>query len=175
MNNKKDFYYHFFAIAIFFLLKFVYRFFDNTTLLFLLKPVNFVVSILTNSKWIFLQEDGFYHEDLNIVINKSCSGYNFLLLCFLLIYLASKKLFRGKISGILLYPGAMLISWVITLFANSSRIVTSILLQQKLRLQNGWLHEANGIFIYLSILIALYLSIVFITQKYLKYEKSIKS
>jgi hypothetical protein len=45
---------------------------------------------LTGSHSVYISDKGYYHDNLNILIEKSCSGFNFLLLCFCMLTLTTK-------------------------------------------------------------------------------------
>ena len=124
------------VIAIFLLLKYAFTIADASDLIFLLKPTNIFVGLLTGSHSVYIECNGYYHETLNIIINKSCSGFNFWLLSFLsFAYLK------------LPIPTALGCAYLLTIFANTSRIFASIAMQSRA------LHEAIGIITYLSFLI----------------------
>ena len=76
---------HSLVLALFIILKIDYRFSDNEDLLFLTKPVDVIVSFILGSSS-FYSDNGFYYPDLNIVIDKSCSGFNLMLIAFLVFY-----------------------------------------------------------------------------------------
>ncbi|MEM9546063.1 MAG: exosortase K [Bacteroidota bacterium] len=157
MNAPKNLVYYLIVFGIFAGLKFLFAALETEELTFLLYPLDFVVSILTGSSSVFQIGIGYFHQDLNIIIDKSCSGYNLWLLSFLMLsFLAIpiKKSIAGKLGLILLCFGA---SFILALLINSFRIYTSIFAQQYTFLQGPTIHEAIGIFINLSFLIILYL------------------
>jgi exosortase/archaeosortase family protein len=135
---------HIAAAGIFVLLKYLHTCLGTDDLYFLLAPVNRVVALVTNSQAIYTEENGYFHAALNIYIDKSCSGFNFWILCFMI------GIFRA----------ARLISWLITVFVNASRILTAIFLQQLspdfMKSQQHWAHQTTGIFIYLFFLLLFY-------------------
>jgi exosortase K len=147
------------AVSVFMLLKFIYTALDNDSLRFLLYPTNKCIELATNSTAIYAAETGYFHPDLNILIEKSCSGFNFLLLCFLLLFFSNLARFKTAFAKILFLPIALIISYLFTIFVNTSRIMSAIVIERTLphsSKQFPWLHEAEGVFIYLSFLIAFY-------------------
>ncbi len=147
------------AAGIFLMLKFVYTALDNDSLHFLLYPTNKCIEITTNSKAIYASETGFFHQNLNILIEKSCSGFNFLLLCFLLCYFTNVAYFKTAFAKILFLPITLIISYLFTIFVNTARILSAIVIERIFPYsskQFPWLHEAEGVFIYLSFLIVFY-------------------
>ncbi len=141
-------------------LKLYFQHTDNDGLYFMLMPTNALVSLITGSHAIYSNEAGFQHEQLAIVIEKSCAGFNlFLIFLMVLSYLAIKyfQTAGDKIKHILL---ATLTAWIITILVNASRIWTSIIVQSVTK--KNWpqsqqlIHECIGIFINLSALLMVY-------------------
>ncbi|MDI1256118.1 MAG: exosortase K [Flavobacterium sp.] len=157
---KSQHYYYAAIIGIFLLLKQYYTATSNNDLKFLLTPTNALVSLLFGSSPQYSTSFGYVYDNLNIVIEKSCSGYNFWILCFaMLAFLTvnSYKTHLKKIAAILLI---LTISWLLTIFVNTSRIATAIFISEQFpnsSKQFPWLHQSEGIFIYLSFLIAFYM------------------
>ena len=65
------------AGIIFLLLKLGHSMADHNALQFLLWPTSKLVALMTGASSSYLPEGGYFHAQLNIVINKSCSGFNF--------------------------------------------------------------------------------------------------
>lgn len=156
---KTHYFYYTVILAVFVLLKYIYTVIGNDGLYFLLGPTNWIVKLATGSTPVYTTENGFYYNNLNILIEKSCSGYNFWTICFVMLSFLclnfSKSPFRKFCYILFVLP----ISWILTLSANASRILTAIVVA-KLFPQSSyrfpWLHQAEGIFIYLSLLILFY-------------------
>jgi exosortase K len=88
--------------AIFLLLKLGYTMADNNSLVFLLKPTNALVGLLTGSTSTYFADKGYFYSNLDIVIEKSCSGFNFLILCFGMLGFLDDKICRqhtAKVVG----------------------------------------------------------------------------
>lgn len=164
--------YYIIAFALFILLKFIYASANNNDVFFLTKPLDSIISFVLDSNSVYFEDIGFYHKTLNITIDKSCSGFNFLLLAFLTSYFSSLKVLKSHFLKIIGIPIALFVSYFFTLLVNASRILTSILIENKTNLNYSWLHEAQGTFIYVSFLIILYLFINH-AQRYIltRYEK----
>ena len=156
------------AIVLFVILKFCYTLADNNSMLFLLKPTNISVSLLTGSQSVYSADDGYYHKALNILIDKSCSGFNFWLLSFLLFTLLLRKYNNKTALKILVIPMSLLCAYLLTIFANSSRIYASIIVQYHTESifsgRQHLIHEAVGIITNLSFLVLAY----FLTERKLK-------
>ncbi|SEF98927.1 exosortase K [Halpernia humi] len=145
------------AILMFIILKFWYANSTNSEVFFLLKPTDFFINIITSSTSIFKQDIGFFNETLNIIINKSCSGFNFLMIAFLmLIFLALKSKNLSKFT-VLIIPISLFISYLFTVFVNTTRILFSIYMNHYVGNKFSWMHQTEGTFVYMSFLIILYL------------------
>lgn len=156
MKNR-NFIYGALAILMFIILKFWYANSTNSEVFFLLKPTDFFINIITSSTSIFKQDIGFFNETLNIIINKSCSGFNFLMIAFLmLIFLALKSKNLSKFT-VLIIPISLLISYLFTVFVNTTRILFSIYMNHYVGNKFSWMHQTEGTFVYMSFLIILYL------------------
>ena len=163
MFYTKNIPYYLSASVIFILLKFLFSHMSSDELLFLLQPTNYIVEVMSNTESQYVSQQGFYNNRLNILINKSCSGFNFLLMCYLmLIFLIVGKL-KNRLHKTISLPILLLLSYLLTLFSNSSRIMMSIMVRD-IRLEfsiinTSWLHQLQGSFVYLFFLIIIYLMI----------------
>lgn len=167
---NKNILYYLIAVILFIFLKIGFTFADNKDLTFLLYPTDKLVSLLTGSHSIFLDEYGYFYENINIVIEKSCSGFNFWVLCFLLFTYLGLKYFDRNLHKILIIPTAFLSAYLLTIFANVSRIVASIVVRnQTLTIfpnEQSMIHEIVGIATYFSFLIIAY----YLVEKKLKHK-----
>ncbi len=157
---KKNFPYYLISMVLFILLKLGYTVADNDQLGFLLKPTDKIVGVITSSQSLYLAETGYYHEKLNILIDKSCSGFNFWLLTFaLLVFLSLKYLPKHSYKAISI-PASLVFAYIITIFTNTSRILASILIQSQsnsvMERNSSVVHEAIGIVTNLTFLILIY-------------------
>jgi len=84
---------------------------------------------------------GYHHPSLNMAIDASCAGFNFLLITFLLLaYLLLQRFDRWW-------------AWPVTLLANTSRILTILLTGAAPNgISAGVWHEGQGAFVYLFVL-----------------------
>lgn len=176
MFTQKNILFYSIAVIFFIALKFIFKNFDNQQLYFLLKPTNSLVEISTNSHSFFSNDLGFYHEKFNIIIDKSCSGYNLLLMIFLMLSFLGIKNFKKNWLKFFSIPASLFLAYSMTVFVNASRIFASILLQKKFAffqfVNAKVLHESIGIFVNVFFLILIYLFVEFIINKHFIYEKS---
>jgi exosortase K len=161
--TSKNIPYYASVVVLFFLLKFGFTIADNNDLILLIKPTDKLVGLLFGSCSVYSPESGFYHEKLNILIDKSCSGFNFWILCFLLFAYVSIKNFDKTMQKIICIPLALIGAYLLTIFVNTSRIFASIIVQTHTDLifnkQQHIIHEAIGIITNLTFLILAYILI----------------
>lgn len=163
VQTNKNTPYYLTAVGLFILLKFGFTLADNNDLTFLLKPTDKTVGLLTGSQSVYISDSGYFHEHLNIIIDKSCSGFNFLILCFLLFAYLTVKHFDKSLQKILMLPTSLFVAYVLTIFVNTSRIFASILVQSQTKSvffnHQHIIHEAIGITTNLTFLILAYVLI----------------
>ena len=171
-----DYIYYLFAVVIFVVLKAIYPMADHEQLLFILKPTNMLVELFTGNSSIYDATQGYYYPDLHITIEKSCSGFNFWLIAFALSIVVSLNYMKTKIAKVLITPCMLFLSYILTLFVNTSRIVASIKTNDFVETFSdhpiSWLHQAEGSFIYLLFLILFYSALQFFyTNYFIRHEK----
>ena len=141
-------------------LKFWYASAGTDSLAFLLDTTAAVVRLVTGCTSRFIEGQGHYFSQLDMIISKPCSGFNFLLLCSLMLSIhtfISMDRTIWKIASISLVP---LLSLAITILANASRICCSVLLgplMESQRFSAETIHESIGVFCYLAFLISSFL------------------
>ncbi len=175
MKNIRAILYYSIAAGIFFTLKFGYTQAENDDLTFLLKPTDKFVGFLTGSNSVYEIDKGYFHNQLNIYIDKSCSGFNFWILSFLMLAFLGLKNLDSEIKKVLTIPLALVAGYLLTIFVNTSRIFASIIIQnQKINIfeiQPHIIHEAIGIITNLSFLILAYYITNRILIKKIHHEK----
>lgn len=159
--------YYLIAIGLFILLKFWMGTFDNDQLQFLLKPTDKVFGLVTGTHSDYSSDNGFFYYKFNILIDKSCSGYNFLLLCFVMLYFQIIRFANQPGFKLLLLVSCLGIAYILTILINSSRIIISVVQQNAkvdfLTLEPHIIHESIGVVTYLLFLLITY----FLTDKIL--------
>lgn len=160
-------------------IKFYYRSAETSELWWILAPIQTLVEGLTGYVFIYVPDEGFFNQELNVIIDKSCAGLTFLTICLCLLnfsFLHYLKGFWWKSLGFLSFS---LLSYLATLLINSFRIVNIIYIQgwltQHSPLDSGMLHEMLGIFMYSFFLISLYLGMKYVVNYNYRpnYEKTI--
>ena len=146
--------------CLFALLKLGYAHATSEGLLVLLAPTNYLVEVSLSSTSVFSASSGFVHPSLHISINKSCSGFNFWVLCWLMLSVAVIHYRLRLWPMLLMIP---LVSYGLTLLVNTSRILTAVWLRGVLPSavqQYSWLHQAEGALLYLFFLVMIYLGFI---------------
>jgi exosortase K len=160
VQTNKNIPYYLTAVGLFILLKFGFTFADNDNLTFLLKPTDKLVGFLTGSHSVYLTDKGFYHDKLNILIDKSCSGFNFWILSFLVFTYLIVKYFDKPFYKILTISTVLFGVYLLTIFVNTSRIFVSVIVQNQTKNifanQQHLIHEAVGIITNLTFLVLTY-------------------
>lgn len=148
--------------VVFIVLKLFFKNANPQELLFLLKPVSYLLELTTGHKNCYIHDQGFYFQSLNIIVSKACSGFTFLLLsmvltiCLLLKYCGNcKEFFKKLVIG-------LLFSYLLTILVNTTRILSLIWLSKERTFSSGinttYSHEMLGALIYLSYLTGAYLT-----------------
>lgn len=169
--------FYFITIFIFLILKIAYKFSSNNEILILLKPIVFCVELFFGTKSIYVFDKGFIFKDLGVIIDKSCSGFNFMLIIYLMISFMWLPYFF-KIKKIKQYPFFILsitiilsISYFLSIFVTFARIVIAISFK-KIPITDilsfinpESLHKTQGAFTYLFFLICFYFLFNFLLKK----------
>ena len=180
--------FYFTAALVLVALKLFYRSADSDDLQWILAPTAWWVGILSGNSFEYLPHVGYVNHDLRFVIASSCSGFQFMLICaaalifsFLhrLVPAGSPKgerdagifrLLNKLFRGFCFIAAGFVLSYVLTIWVNSIRILLSISLPPLLEetsllgkdnLSNGWLtherlHTLIGTVVYFSSLLVIY-------------------
>ncbi|WP_139923616.1 exosortase K [Hymenobacter sp. DG01] len=155
----------------FLLLKFAYAGATSTDLLWLLGPTNALVGGALGSGSFFDPAQGFVHSDLQFTIDKSCSGFNFWLVCTgLLLAIGGRYAGSGKALGGGWLLSLPVLGYLLTVLVNASRILSAVALQRLLPglgQRYAWAHQAEGVLVYLFFLILIYGGFRLLCSRYL--------
>lgn len=161
------------GIALFLLLKVGYTQTNSDDLLFLLSPTNKLVSLFTGNISSYIQSSGYFYPDFNILIEKSCAGFNFFILCFLISYATCIQHIINSTNRWIALPICLLCSYILTIAVNTSRILISISLSASKNVFTdiSIFHQLQGTFIYLFFLLLSYLILKHLLNKHIKNEE----
>jgi exosortase K len=159
MNKQLPYYVA--SILFFVFMKFWYTSSQAQQLSFLLKPINALFSLAMGAPYINNSNGSFSYPNLGILIDKSCAGFNFWLLSFmmLLFLFYSYANHKGHRWGYLFL--SLAISYIATILVNTSRIVASVKIQRLpiafVQQHAHIVHESIGVITNLTFLILLYI------------------
>jgi exosortase K len=140
-------------LAAAFALKWWYRTATVEQLGFVLTPVTTLIGLLSGSPGTFVPGQGHLFPEFGILIDRSCSGVNFLIITMAAFtFLWLRRVDGG--CGRPFFVGFVVIgSWVLTVLANTGRILLMIHIQ-KFGIHPGpTVHEALGAFFFLASLL----------------------
>ncbi|MFA0963804.1 exosortase K [Roseivirga sp. BDSF3-8] len=149
------------ATLIFLGLKLLFRQADTAFFQFLLAPVNFLVCLLSDSNSVYMPEQGYYHAFYGFMIDKSCSGYNLMLLCYLMLTYLLLRYTKRAHWVLTAVPITLALAYVFTILVNASRILMSMTFEpamvRRVALDEVILHEGMGIATHITFLVLLYI------------------
>ncbi|TAE49256.1 MAG: exosortase K [Bacteroidetes bacterium] len=163
--EKRNFLLYALAVLLFICLHMAFKRADVEDVRFLLAPADKVLEWATGSRaeW---SAEGYFHPELNIIVGKACAGAYFGTICFLMLTFLSLRFLNRWQHKLLAIPAVLLGTYLLTLLANTSRLLFSVFLHEKLVLLAGknlsWLHQAEGSLVYLFSLIVIYLGFDFL-------------
>lgn len=134
-------------------LKWWYRTATPDDLAFVLRPVAAAISALTGAPYTFVPGEGYVFRALGMVIDRSCSGINFLAITWATFaFLLLRRHAAGCVAPYMaLLAGAL--AYALTLFANTGRILTLVKVQAIGYHLGQKQHEAVGAFFFIAILL----------------------
>jgi len=136
-----------------FLLKWWYRTATVDELGFVLRPVVSAIGGITGEEWTFLRGEGYIFPGLGILIDRSCSGINFLVITTATFAFLVLKRSDGGCARPLLAMISVAGAYGLTILANTGRIL-SMVMTDRLGLHMGpTAHEALGAFFFLVALL----------------------
>jgi exosortase K len=139
-------------------LKLYYSHASANQLRWILAPTTLLVELCSGISFGFESYAGYISRDRSFLIAPSCAGVNFLITAFLM--LSAGRLLRQRLPGKnwSMILAAALIAYLVTLVANTVRIVIALQLRD---MENSWLnpqevHRVEGIFVYSGFLLLLF-------------------
>lgn len=108
------------------LLQYLYLYGDLQSLLFILKPVAVLVTLFTGQEYTYYRDIGFINNSEQINIGRECVGINFYTILFLMLIFTYIKRIKGKGNRYIFFAGTFIISYIVTILVNASRIIASL-------------------------------------------------
>ena len=143
-------------LFLFVFIKFLFAIATVDEIRYFIYPISKIIDTITNTHSVYVITKGYFNEDLNFVINKSCSGINFFLI-FLVSISYRYSLEKNKPSSAKNLIISILLALIATLLANSSRILCSITAPTFFSFNLDLLHQIQGTVVYLFFLLFSYL------------------
>jgi exosortase K len=148
------------ALVCAFTLKLYYSTASANQLRWILAPTTALVELVSGASFEFESHAGYLSRERGFLIADSCAGVNFLITAFLM--LSMRKLLSDRSKNIAwgFIPTAALISYFVTLVANTARISLALRLR-RMPAEMSWLnpdqlHRFEGIFVYFGFLLLLF-------------------
>ena len=133
------------------LFKWVQRGWGSDELCFLLYPVQWLVAVFTGQSSVYLAGEGYQFS--GFIIEKSCAGVNFLVICWCTLAYLSIQNQQTRTVRIKALLWSIPLSYGLCILANTFRILSALVLQRLPGLHGPNVHEALGVVVYLSILL----------------------
>lgn len=151
MKSKNTLFFTLLALVPALLFKWQQRSWGSDELQFLLYPVQKLVQVFTGLSAIYLAGEGY--EFPGFIIERSCAGINFLVICWCtLAWLSMHNSHPLRLQlKVLLF--CLPLSYCLCIAANTFRILSALLLQRLPGLHGPQVHEALGVVVYLSVLL----------------------
>lgn len=149
--------------------KWAYSKATNHDLRWVLYPTSSILAISWDTGFIYDMDLGYVFEDKEITVDRSCSGINFMLILISAgIALLSPLGKRSWVAHSLIAVGLLIGSFLVTLIANTSRILSLYVtqpLEKSLEIDMArWLHGGIGALVYLIFLFATFSLIHFLLR-----------
>ncbi len=142
-------------------LRFIYKYGVIEDLLFILKPVMYIVEKFSAIKFNYLSGGfGFINKDLGIQIVKECSGVNFFIISITMLIFSFVHKIESRKYKLVLSSFFLIISYIATILANASRIIGTVFIMNTGLLTNGrvegLVHQSIGVVVYFIYLVIVY-------------------
>jgi exosortase K len=141
-------------------LKILFTAISSSEFTLMLNPANAMLEYIFDTRSVHTHS-GFYFPDLNITLNRTFSGENYLILVFCILSLTAPYHVFKPWQSVLVYIGILVTSFMLTLIISALRIISAL---PVLRIQNSmpwlnsfWMQRVEGGIIYFSALLLVYL------------------
>ncbi len=145
---------------------------DNESLKWILKPVSWGVSMVTDLSFTFDKDLGYVSENNMFTIDKSCAGINFFSIALFTVIFSFLNLFQNPVYKLLAFGNFLIATFVITIIVNVCRIVIAVqflsLGENIPFLASDKMHTIQGTLFYCTFLLLYYLGINYFLKSYQK-------
>ncbi|MDX2304792.1 MAG: exosortase K [Microscillaceae bacterium] len=158
LADKKNIFLYFILLAGLILAKLYHREASNLDLGWILYPTVWLVTFFSGVVFELSAEGGFVDTSQMLIIDKSCSGMNFMLICICVLSFTYLPRLPWKPAYFCIFLG---LSYGFTVLVNACRIIQAIWLREKFENQLPFkpevIHEMQGILVYVFFLILFFL------------------
>lgn len=140
-------------------LKAFHRMAHTDDLLWLLAPLSLLVELYGKAQFAYVPDWGYWDEARHILVDKSCSGFNFLLILLGLLYVTwvpAQTHWRHLFLRVIPLIG---LAYLLSIVVNAGRMICILSVQDKLvswGMNPALAHEMLGIFIFWGSLFLIY-------------------
>lgn len=176
LNNTKVFWY-LGVIGSGLLIYSAYQYGSLEQLLIILRPVVFMTEKALGISFYYEPGIGFINTELYTVINRTCSGAGFWITSLCMLGFSFVPQTKNIFKGMYLFLSFLVLTYLITVAANTSRVIMAIrflqLTSKSLGSLERLIHQAIGILVYGVYLCITYFIFLKLFRKEGKYEKII--
>ncbi|PAB59028.1 exosortase K [Anaeromicrobium sediminis] len=128
--------------------------------LFLLNPIVWIVEKYFNVSFLYYNNLGFFNENMNISIGKSCLGINFFIVMFFMIITSFIKNIKKSANKLFFIFSVLIYSYMATILSTSIRIIGAICILKLIPTQymkyERLTHEFIGVSFYFTYMLVSY-------------------
>jgi exosortase K len=175
--SRKNLIFYFLAVVLFICAKFFSQTADHSDLKFILSPTVSIIEAFTGFQYAFQDDCGYNNKEINVVIGKSCAGFNTLIAAFCMSVFAFIHVFKESRVQLFAFLLFMAGAYLFTVLTNSFRIIGSLLLiNLHPFFDNHLMHEVIGIFFSFFFLVLYYFILKISIHKIIyKHENPVKT
>ncbi len=140
-------------------LKALHRVATTDQLLWLLTPLSSLVELYGKAQFAYVPQGGYWDQSQEILLDKSCSGFNFLLIMFAVLFVTwipAQTQWNHLLRRVLPILG---LAYGLSILVNAGRIVCILSFQARLEnwgFSSATAHEMLGVFIFWGSLLFIY-------------------
>ena len=154
------------GLTLFLVLKTWHSWTDVEGVSFLVWPSTQLIASFSGMTFEYQEGIGYFFREWNILVDKSCSGFNWWMLAFLLgTFTSLQHLPKAKLNGLVL-PILLIITYCLTILVNTTRILIACLIEPQLAESFSSIHLWEGVIVYLSFLMLWQLFCIQVLKKY---------
>lgn len=171
MGENKNLPHYLLIFFIIIVLKLKFATAQTDDLIFILYPLSTLVDYLTGLSSSYVSNHGFLYHSLDIIIDKSCSGYNYWMISFGMLAVLSMHYFETSRQKLMVVLFCFIGAFFFMITVNAFRIYALILIHDFPISGTNLVHEGMGILMYFTFLLILYIIVENLLKKRYRYEE----